>query len=86
MRSLKRWLGPAFALGALMTFAACGAADIGESCSEEADSDECVDGAFCAKSKSGVLQCMRTCVSQSDCPADTECTGAKDTTKVCQPN
>jgi hypothetical protein len=72
----------------LMCFAllsACGAGDVGEACDAEADSGECVDGAFCAKTKSGDLQCMSVCTKQEDCPAKTECTGAKGTTKVCQP-
>jgi hypothetical protein len=65
---------------------ACGAAEIGEACDAEADSDECVDGAFCAKTKAGNLQCMQVCVEQKDCPDKTECTGTKGSTKVCQPS
>lgn len=66
--------------------AACGGeGEIGEACFKEADADECVEGAACAKTKSGDLSCMKVCVAQSDCPSDTECTGAKGTAKVCQP-
>jgi hypothetical protein len=72
-------------LGCVVLLSACGAGEIGEDCDSEADTDECVDGAFCAKTKSGDLQCMQVCVEQSTCASKTECTGAKGTTKVCQP-
>lgn len=73
-------------MGALWLAAACGGeGDVGDDCSREADQDECEDGAFCAKTKSGRLQCLQICIEQSHCPANTECTGAKEKTKVCQP-
>jgi hypothetical protein len=70
----------------LSSLAACGGAgEIGEACSKQSDPDECVDEAFCAKNKSAELECMQICTSQSDCPEKTECTGSKETIKVCQP-
>ena len=75
---------PSFVWGLLLTAACGGGSEIGEECSQEADADECVDGAFCAKAKSGELQCMKVCVRQDDCAVDTECTGTTGPTKVCQ--
>ena len=82
MLNRYRWL---LAIVILAGVAACsGGAEIGESCSEEAADGECVDGAACAKAESGALKCMRLCTLQTDCPADTECTGTKGSSKVCQ--
>jgi hypothetical protein len=68
-----------------LLFAACGGGSaIGEACSQEADTDECVDGAVCAKAKSGDLECMKLCARQEDCSAGTECTGTTSSAKVCQ--
>jgi hypothetical protein len=72
-------------VGALLLAAACGEGDVGDDCSKEADEDECEDGAFCAKTKSGRLSCLRVCIDQTDCSSETECTGAKEKIKVCQP-
>ena len=84
MPMFSRWL---LAIVILAGVAACsGAGEVGESCEEEANADECVDGVACAKTKAGALQCMKVCTVQTDCPADTECTGTKGDTKVCQPN
>jgi hypothetical protein len=80
--SHSRWV---FVAALLLTAACGGEGEVGEDCSKEADSDECVDGAFCAKTKSGDLSCMKICTEKSDCPSDTECTGSKETIKVCQP-
>lgn len=75
------------AFGLFTLLAACsGGAEIGEACSKEAAADECEDAASCAKTKASDLVCLKTCSAQSDCPAETECTGAKASAKVCQPN
>ena len=65
--------------------AACGAGEVGDECAKEADPDECVDGAFCARNTSAELECMRICSDKNDCPEMTECTGSSLTIKVCQP-
>jgi hypothetical protein len=67
------------------TLAACGAGEVGEECSKEADADECVDGAFCARNKAAQLECMQICSDKIDCPDMAECTGSALTIKVCQP-
>lgn len=77
-----RWL---LAIVILAGVAACGGgAELGDSCDEEVADGECVDGAACAKDKSGELKCMRVCTLQTDCPTGTECTGTKSSLKVCQ--
>jgi hypothetical protein len=71
--------------GTLAALTACGAGEVGDECDKEADSNECEDGAFCAKTKSGELECMKICTDKIDCPTMTECVGSKETIKVCQP-
>lgn len=84
MLNRYRWL---LAIVILAGVAACGSgAEIGESCDEEVADGECVDGAACAKTEAGALQCMRVCVEQKDCSDTAECTGTKGSLKVCQPN
>jgi hypothetical protein len=84
MPMFSRWL---LAIVILAGVAACGGAgEVGEACDAEASAGECVDAAACAKTKAGALSCMKVCVDQADCPAATECTGTKGTTKVCQPS
>ena len=80
-----QWL--LLAVLSLASLAACGGGgEIGDPCDEEVASGECVDGATCGKTKSGVLRCMRLCTMQTECPVNTECTGSKSSLKVCQPN
>ncbi|MFT3774829.1 MAG: hypothetical protein QM820_56495 [Minicystis sp.] len=76
----------ALTLTAGMLSACGGAGAIGDSCDVEAEAGQCADGAYCAKDTDATLQCMKVCSAQSDCPADTTCTGTKGSTQVCQPN
>ncbi len=66
-------------------FAACGGAEIGESCDEAGSTDECVDNAVCTN-EDGRASCRRICAEHTDCPADHDCNGVSGTNiKSCQP-
>lgn len=71
----------------LAAFIGCGGgAEIGEGCDAEGDAAQCVDGAICGKNNSEVLECLKTCVNQTDCTPDQDCNGVSGTSvKGCRP-
>lgn len=75
------WVAAGLLFGAL----GCGRPDVGESCSNEGDPEECVEDALCAKDTAGKLTCLLICVDQADCPSGTNCNGTSGSRKVCQP-
>lgn len=76
------------ALMGLLAFglAACGGAEIGESCDEAGSTDECVDHAVCTN-EDGYAACRLICAEHADCPAGHDCNGVSGTNiKSCQPD
>jgi len=80
------WITPPSLVGLVaLTVAACGGADIGETCDEPGSTDECVDEAICTN-EDGRSSCRLRCDEQEDCPADHKCSGVSATDrKSCQP-
>ena len=64
---------------ALACAGACGGGAIGDECDEEGAEGECDDGAVCGKpgDDDAVLECLKVCEEQADCPADQECNGVE---------
>jgi hypothetical protein len=73
----KAW----FFLGSLVfvgIIAACGNADLGESCDDEGKvSGQCTDSLVCGRKEDtgGDLVCLKQCSSQADCSANEACLG-----------
>ncbi|WP_437282010.1 hypothetical protein WME90_16050 [Sorangium sp. So ce375] len=82
-----RWIGMGLFVGALLVWGCSGEAALGEACEEEGAEGECEGGSVCGKpDDSAELQCLKTCVEQSDCPADQECNGVSSSDlKGCRP-
>ncbi|WP_437681518.1 hypothetical protein [Sorangium sp. So ce131] len=85
MRS--KWIAMGLVAGALLAGGCGGEAALGEACEEEGADGECEDGAVCGKpDDSAALQCLKTCVEQTDCLATEECNGiAGSNLKGCRP-
>jgi len=67
-------------------FAACGSADIGESCDVPGSTDGCVENAICTN-EDGRSACRLLCDESADCPAQHKCNGITGTDrKSCQPD
>ena len=73
--------------GATLGLAACGGADIGETCDTSGATGECVDGAICTNNPSGSgFTCRKLCTDQVECAATEACNGiARSNQKSCQP-
>lgn len=73
----KRLLSSALLLTGLMAMTACGKAEIGEECDKTGSTDECVEGGICDTlgGDTAVLQCLKICTQDSDCPSTQACTG-----------
>ena len=70
----------------LLSFGACGGAEIGEPCDDVGSGDECVDGAVCTNESGDALVCRLACNEQEDCPEGHDCNGVSNTNvKTCQP-
>jgi hypothetical protein len=81
---------------ALMSAAAClvltvivagcsGGNKIGESCTKQGDTNECVNDAVCAKDTANILKCLKICTSQADCQATESCNGVEGSSlKACR--
>lgn len=80
------WIGMGLLFGALLA-SGCGASALGEACDKEGADGECEDGSICGKpDDTAALQCLKTCVEQTDCPADQECNGISGSAlKGCRP-
>ena len=67
----------------LVSVAACGGSDIGQSCDEEGKvMGECVDGAVCGHQKNmteGDLVCLKQCTQPGDCGSNEECNSVGST-------
>ena len=74
-------------LGILGTAAACSSrADVYQACPVSGRTDDCVDGAICAKAANGTLICQILCKDGAACPAGTDCNGVDGTNvKSCHP-
>ena len=82
-RSLRH--GLVFCL--LMLAAACGGADIGESCDEPGSTDECVDDAVCTNEDGDRSACRALCDEHEDGPDSHSCNGISNSSlKSCQPD
>ena len=67
--------------------AACGGADIGESCDEPGSTDECVDDAVCTNEDGDRSACRALCQEHEDCPDGHSCNGISNSSrKSCQPD
>jgi hypothetical protein len=75
--SAKRLLSSAVLLSGLLALAACGKAELGEECDKTGSTDECVEGGICDTLGGGstVLQCLKVCTTDADCPTTQACTG-----------
>ncbi|AUX22304.1 hypothetical protein SOCEGT47_028050 [Sorangium cellulosum] len=82
-----RWIGVGLVVSGLVVWGCGGGAALGEACDEEGAEGECEDGAVCGKpDDSSVLECLKTCIEQTDCPADQECNGISGSDiKACRP-
>ncbi len=70
------------------SIAACGnSGKVGEACTREGDSAECIEGAVCGSGQGTgfAYACLTVCKEQSDCPATHECNGvANSSIKGCR--
>ena len=72
---------------ACFLLAACGGAEIGESCDDEGSTDECVDNAVCTNEEGDAARCRVLCKDQDECPDAHSCNGVSGTSlKSCQPD
>lgn len=65
-----------------------GEAAQGEECGEEGITEgECEEGSICGKPDDGeILECLKICDEQADCPSDQECNGVSGSDlKGCRP-
>ncbi|WP_437759370.1 hypothetical protein [Sorangium sp. So ce1389] len=81
------WIGMGLMVGALLAWGCGGESALGEACEEEGADGECEDGSVCGKpDDTAALQCLKTCVEQTDCPSDQECNGITGSdVKGCRP-
>lgn len=86
---MRRRLASVLLAGFLGVWACGGEAAQGEECGESGvEEGECEAGSVCGKpDDSGeLLECLKVCAAQTDCPADQECNGVSGTgTKGCRP-
>ena len=63
-------------LGLFLAISACSSeSKLGEECDESGGDGECESGSVCGKNTGDALVCIKSCVEQTDCPADQECNG-----------
>lgn len=67
--------------------AACGGAELGESCDSAGSTDECVDHAACTNEEGDSSRCRALCEEKEECPSGYSCNGVSGTSrKTCQPD
>lgn len=76
-----------FAAALALLLAGCGGDKVGESCATEgALTDECGDGAVCARSAAdSALACHVLCERDDQCAAGEKCAGLTGSGKACLP-
>jgi hypothetical protein len=75
----------AFLVLTAMVAGCSGGNKIGESCTKQGDTNECVNGAVCTKDTANILKCLKTCTTQSDCQATESCNGVDGSSlKACR--